>query len=505
MSVARLLASLAHHAPDEIVLSGATGSGDEWTAAAIRREIDTLTPLLADCRVLAVLADNCPAWVMADLAALEARIAQLPLPVFFTRAQMGHALAATGSDTLLTDQPQMAVLLSADFTQAAVWNGLTLFKRKVATVALPEGTAKISFTSGSTGNPKGVCLSFEGLADTAVAVAERLADLPVKQHLCVLPLALLLENVAGVYAPLLQGARIHLPPLAALGWQGMAGFAPAALQQSALATGANSVILVPELAKAWTVFLAMSGQHGPDSLCFAAVGGARVDPTLLAQGRGLGLPLYQGYGLTECGSVVCLNRPGDDGQGVGRPLGHAQLRIVEGEVIARTRAFLAYLGDDRRVTSADLRINDVATDEFSTGDCGHFDAAGHLHLDGRKKNLLITSFGRNIAPEWVEAALLAQPGILQAVVVGDARPALAALLVPAPGINATQLAAMVQTVNASLPDYARIGQWATVPAFTVANGLATGNGRPMRAAIHAHHATLINSLYAAKEPTDVVL
>ena len=160
---------------------------------------------------------------------------------------------------------------------------------------------------------------------------------------------------------------------------------------------------------------------------------------------------------------------------------------------------------NRRVTSADLRINGVATDEFSTGDCGHFDAAGHLHLDGRKKNLLITSFGRNIAPEWVEAALLAQPGILQAVVVGDARPALAALLVPAPGINAAQLAAMVQTVNASLPDYARVGQWATVPAFTVANGLATGNGRPMRAAIHAHHATLINSLYAAKEPTDVVL
>ena len=491
------------------MFAGAVGSGDEWNSRRIRREIDTIKPLLADCRILAVLADNSPAWAVADLAALEAGITQLPLPVFFTPAQMAHALAATASDALLTDQPKVAAALSADFAPVAVWNGLTLFKREIAAVALPEGSAKISFTSGSTGNPKGVCLSFDGLVDTAVAVAERLADLPVAHHLCVLPLALLLENVAGVYAPLLQGARIHLPPLASLGWQGMAGFAPASLQQSALATGANSVILVPELAKAWTVFLAMSGQRAPESLCFAAVGGARVDPALLAQGRGLGLPLYQGYGLTECGSVVCLNRPGDDGNGVGRPLGHAQLRIVEGEVIARTRAFLGYLGatqaTDRRLTSADLRTDDFAPGEFSTGDCGHFDASGHVHLDGRKKNLLITSFGRNIAPEWVEAALLAQPGILQAVVVGDARPALAALLVPAPGINAIQLAAMVQTANASLPDYARVGCWSAVPAFTVANGLATGNGRPMRAAIHAHHADLIDSLYAAKEPTDVVL
>lgn len=493
MSLAHLFARLAEHAPGEPVLVGAADD-PVWDAVAIRTQIDSLKPSLAGIRVLAVLADNSPAWAVADLAALEAGIAQLPLPVFFTPAQLTHALAATGCDALLTDQPQAAGL-GQGFVPAAAWNGLTLFKRAVAPVPLPAGTAKISFTSGSTGTPKGVCLSAAGLMDTAHAVAAQLADLPVAHHLCVLPLALLLENVAGVYAPLLRGARIHLPPLATVGWQGMAGFAPAALQQSALARAANSVILVPELAKAWAVHLAMSAQQAPVSLCFAAVGGARVDATLLAQGRALGLPLYQGYGLTECGSVVCLNRPGDDGPGVGRPLGHVALRIAEGEVVARSRVFLGYLGDERRSASVD----------FATGDNGHFDERGHLHLDGRKKNLLITSFGRNIAPEWVEAALLAQAGILQAVVVGDARPALTALLVAAPGFTEQQLAGMVRAANATLPDYARIRHWAAVPAFTVANGLGTGNGRPMRAAIQACHAALIESFYAATESPDVVL
>ena len=114
----------------------------------------------------------------------------------------------------------------------------------------PQSPFYIGFTSGSTGAPKGVCLSRDGLLDTARAVHERLADLPLERHLAVLPLALLLENVAGVYAPLLRGMPVHLPPLAELGWAGMQGFDPAALDRKVKETGAGSVILVPELLKA---------------------------------------------------------------------------------------------------------------------------------------------------------------------------------------------------------------------------------------------------------------
>jgi long-chain acyl-CoA synthetase len=120
---------------------------------------------------------------------------------------------------------------------AGTEGGLYWLQRAVSPVELPPGTAKISYTSGSTGTPKGVCLTADGLLDTARAVKTRLADLTIERHLAVLPLALLLENSAGIYAPLLRGAEIHLPPLASLGWQGMSGFAPNVLQPPSPNTG----------------------------------------------------------------------------------------------------------------------------------------------------------------------------------------------------------------------------------------------------------------------------
>ena len=143
--------------------------------------------------------------------------------------------------------------------------------------------------------------------------------------------------------------------------------------------------------------------------------------------------------------------------------------------------------------------------EFATGDLGALTADGHLQISGRRKNLLITSFGRNVAPEWVEAALLAQPAIAQALVAGEARPWLAALLVPAPGAGEAALAAAVAAANATLPDYARIGGWAAAEPFTPTNGQATGNGRPKRAAILSHYAAALAALYEAEETRDAVL
>jgi acyl-CoA synthetase (AMP-forming)/AMP-acid ligase II len=132
-----------------------------------------------------------------------------------------------------------------------------------------------------------------------------------------------------------------------------------------------------------------------------------------------------------------------------------------------------------------------------------------LHLSGRRDNLIITAYGRNIAPEWVEAALLAQPEIAQAVVSGEARPWLSALLVAMPNADSTtkttSLAAAVARANASLPDYARVADWLVCAPFTPGNAQATGNGRPIRAAILRQHADALASLYLAKETTDVVL
>lgn len=478
-----------------VVLSG---NGGPRSAAALVADTQTLAAWLRhrSARVLAVLADNGVTWVNGDLAARAAGVVHLPLPGFFSNAQLSHALNAGGADLMLTDQPARVLALGLGFHHAGQWDGYALLRRELEPVPLPAGTAKISFTSGSTGTPKGVCLSAAGLLETARAVDAALADVPIRRHLAVLPLALLLENVAGLYAPLLRGAEVILPGLDKLGWRGMAGFDALALSEQVEAERPDSLILVPELLKAWTLALEKAALRAPECLRFVAVGGARVDPALLERARRVGLPAYEGYGLTECGSVVTLNLPGADRIGsVGRPLPHVTLEAAEeaGEIRVSNRVFLGYLGEGWRVPES-----------WPTGDIGFLDEAGHLRLSGRRRHLIVTAYGRNVAPEWVEAALTAQPEIAQAMAVGEARPWLAALLVPAPGAGPDQITRAVASANALLPDYARVRNWSAVPPFTPADGLATGNGRLVRAAIAARHVETIGTLYPDTETSHVL-
>lgn len=485
-----LLQALAARPPDEVVLVGAART---WNAGEVLAEAARLAARLPAGRVVAVLADNGPEWVVADLACQLAGAVHLPLPGFFHREQLRHVLDEAGADTVLTDHPERIGELDLGFSITGRWQGLEWLRRVADPIALPPGTAKISFTSGSTGTPKGVCLSLAGLLDTATAACERLAGLPLQRHLAVLPLALLLENVAGVYAPLLRGMQVHLPPLETVGWQGMAGFDPSRLGAAVDSAGADSLILVPELLKGWALCLGAAGgmATGPR---FVAVGGARVAPELLAAARAVGIPAYQGYGLTEAGSVVALNLPGEDGEGVGRPLRHVDWRLEGGELQVRTRGFLGYVGAPAAPGSW-----------FPTGDLAGVDERGHLHLAGRSKNLLITSYGRNISPEWIESLLLAEPAIMQAVVCGDGDAAPAAVVVPRPGVGRSEAQAAVARANGALPDYARIGRVVLSEPFSAANGLATGNGRPRREPILSRHAAALAAAPDQEVSRDVVL
>lgn len=423
-------------------------------------------------RVAGLLADNGADWLAADFAAQRAGVVLVPLPGFFTHAQCEHAVCATGMDSLFCDAPPVARALG--FDPAGTLEDLPWYRRDTAPVDLLPGTAKITFTSGTTGAPKGVPLS----AARQWAVARSLADaaraLELRRHLCLLPLPVLLENVAGLYAAHLAGAQCCVPPLAETGIKGAAGFDAAACLAAIERWEPHSLILLPQMLLALTTALD-NGARAPRSLKLAAVGGAKVSRELIARARALGLPAYEGYGLSECASVVALNLPGADRPGsVGRPLPHVEVRIDGREILVKP--------DDG--------------EWLATGDLGRLDDDGFLHIEGRRKHLLITSYGRNVSPEWPEAELLAGGAIAQAAVFGEARPQLCALVVPAvPGVADAAIDAQVQAANARLPDYARIGRWMRADApFTPHNGLATANGRPRRDALWKTYGTRLDAI-----------
>ena len=216
------------------------------------------------------------------------------------------------------------------------------------------------------------------------------------------------------------------------------------------------------------------------SLSFIAVGGSKISPSLIIAARFLGLPVYEGYGLSECGSVVSLNTPSHDyPDSVGKTLPHIKAKIDDGEIIVENPIYLGYLGDNPLKADAAL----------STGDLGEISATGALKISGRKKNIIITSHARNISPEWIESHFLAQPEIAQVVVYGDGLPYPQALIVPLRG--KADIAGAVGRANRSLPIYAQVKTFSVVPTFTPQNGMLTTTGRLRRAQILSFYKSII--------------
>lgn len=452
----RLIKAIEEHArrtPQKTALSDGTRT---LTYGELLNEAARMAAKLksADCQRLAIAGDNGIEWIVADIAALSMDIPVVPLPVFFTDAQRASVLASSGVTH---------IALSGALVPTAVQ----------ALPPLPAGTSKITYTSGSTGAPKGVCLPQSGLEAVAEGIGEFLGAAYAGRHICVLPLGVLLENVAGVYTALMTGASVFVPPLGAIGFQNL--FRPdfGALLRGMVEAGATSVILVPELLRGLMAAVQKFALM-PQALSFAAVGGAKVAPELLAQARLLGLPVYEGYGLSECGSVVAMNTPAQHRAGsAGRLLPHVRAHVSGGEIVVDNPCFLGYLGETPRGGAA-----------FATGDLGAIDAGGFVTLQGRRKNLIITGFGRNISPEWVESELLAQPQIGQAVVYGEGAASLKALLVPA--AEGADLKAAVAAANKNLPEYAQVTDLREIPRLRAEDGFMTGNGRIRRDMVLQH-------------------
>lgn len=433
---------------------------------------------------VALFMDNSIEWALFDLACQQAKVCCVPVPVFFSAQQTQYLLQASGIELVILGLEQADLLADTSEQTPFSWVYSQRFQ-PANEPQLPVGTHKVTFTSGTTGTPKGVCLS----SDSQLAVARSLATsigLEQVKHLCLLPLATLLENIAGIYAPLMVGGTVYLASQAERGFQGSRLTQPEAMLALISQQQPNTVILVPELLS-FMVLACHQGWQPPASLKFIAVGGGKVSAAMIAQARALGLPVFQGYGLSECASVVSLNtNHRDKSSSVGKLLPHTQARVENGELIVSENLFLGYMNQPESFYPT----------EFATGDLVSLDN-DYLYIEGRRKNVLINSFGRNISPEWIEAELLATQCFRSVIVFGEARPFCGALLVLLkPDMPQTMIQAVIDRVNTGLPDYARIGDWlvSSEPLEQI-EGLVTTTGKPIRNHILAHFDDRIQTMY----------
>ena len=351
-------------------------------------------------------------YVIADLAAVLAGCRVVPVPSFFSPAQVQHLLRDAGAELLDRLPDAAAKPLPLDYA---------------------GGADRVIYTSGTTGQPKGVVLGDRQLDASITGLAAALRPGVGDRYLSVLPQAQLLEQICGIFLPILAGAETLICPegLAALLTGDGEGLARAAEEFCPTIT-----VLSPRQLALWVAALPQGRAKAPARLRYVAVGGAPTSPALLDQARQLGLPAAEGYGLSEACSVVALT-----------PAQAAVMQVIKGVSVRIDAGEIVVSGP----TVMQFYLHGAAVQgEWRTGDLGRFEN-GALQVLGRRDAMILRQSGRNIAPEWVEAAALADPFVPFAALVQVAGDRLVLVLAPT---SAPDMQALVERLSA-LPFYAR--------------------------------------------------
>ncbi len=329
----------------------------------------------------------------------------------------------------------------------------------------PEGLATLIYTSGTTGEPKGVMLSHSNLLQTVKMTVDAFDLLPSDSGLSYLPLAHVAEQMMTAHMPAYLGCAIYyaeapekildnlreVRPTILFGvprvWERFYDGIRAQLHQAsgvrrklaewALDVGRRAAVTEleggrPEAGLAVRRALAdrlvaakVRQRIGFDRMRFCASGAAPIAREIIEFFAALGIRIYEVYGLSETTGPLTWNQPGRTRLGtVGPPLEPAEVRLADdGEVLGRgPNIFMGYLNRPEATAKA------LEGGWLHSGDVGVFDDDGYLTITGRKKDLIITSGGKNIAPEGLETALKQIDLVAEAVVVGDRRRFVAALL-----------------------------------------------------------------------------
>lgn len=457
-----------------------------WNAAVELR--DQFQAMGVQC--IAVAMPNCAAWIALDLAAVMAGVIFVPVPHFFSHTLLEHLIQGASIDLLvsgagLDDSPL------AGQVQPCLGSKLllkTLAQQTPSSRPVAKDALKISYTSGTTGNPRGVLVSSSLVNRTVHSLLKIIGQESAKRHLSVLPFSLLLENIVGIYAVLAAGGCCLVPDFKTLGISGSSDVAWGKFAKTVNDTQPSSMITVPALLQGLLHCVANYGLN-VQSLKFVAVGGAPISTTVLDRAKALGLPVFQGYGMTECGSVVCINTPAENQIGsVGKPLPHVSMRIDEqGQIVIQGVDFLGYANQS----------DSGKEQEWPSGDLGYIDDAGFIHVTGRIQSSYSTAYGRNVAPEWVESELESEMIIAQSSVFGAGHNHNVAVIVPAIStLKDEHLASIIAQVNQRLPDYARVKWWVRAnQPFSPANGQRSVSGSLRREQIYSDYQDSIEPLF----------
>jgi long-chain acyl-CoA synthetase len=491
--------------------------------------------LVADLAALALGAVTCPIQPSEPPARIAAQLRHLaPRIVIVENDHLLHRLRrGTGTlpDVPLIGMEALEGTPGADRTLATLAEtaGRTAEERRrweVAALAIePRCLATIVHTMAEDGEPRGAMLTHGNVVHSALAATQAIPISPADVILSVLPLSHMFERGANVLACLGAGATVVFADRAMDRWAAdmvevrptvmccvplffdqlergirhqVAGGTSSARRLFAWAEGVGrrceALREAGRTTRPWLRVQRFFAQRAVLSriqarlggrLRFFVSGGAPLSPGTGRFLGSLGIPVLEGYGLTETGPLLTVNRLGSERYGtVGEPVAETEIRVAPetGEVLARgPQVMLGYLD----LPAINERVID-ADGWFHTGDRGVLDASGRLRITGRIKELLVLATGKKVAPAAIERALLASPLIGQAVVVGE-NDALGVLIVPVGTSDAAQLHREVERLTADLAAYERPRRVALLPrALSAVDGELDADGAPRRETILAH-------------------
>src|SRR6266567_4568167 len=329
----------------------------------------------------------------------------------------------------------------------------------------PAELATIVYTSGTTGNPKGVMLSHGNILENAYAGLQLVAVYPDDLFLSFLPLSHAFERTVGYYTPMMAGAAVaHVRSIDKLAEDLVAVRPTVLISVPRIYERVHKKIMVgldekPALVRylfylavkaGWQRFLHRQGRAGWHPLFLlwpllkravadrvtagiggrvrlAISGGAPLAPPIARVFIGLGLNLLQGYGLTETSPVVSVNTTEDNLPAtVGRPYPGVEIKCTDnGELLVRGPNVMLGYWQNEAATGAAIDRDGW----FHTGDLARIDASGHISITGRLKEIIVLATGEKVPPEDLELAITVNPLFEQAMVVGERKPYLAALVV----------------------------------------------------------------------------